>query len=97
MMIALAACVGLGDIAQVSPATTIVLNGVHAMLLLAIALALAADLRARQWPHFPSWLALPTAVWLGVMVASAGLAPRCRSGSLTYREEARRDGLASRP
>jgi O-antigen ligase len=71
----LAVCVGLGDIADVTPPGALVLNAVHALLFLAIGLALAAAIRARRWPRYPAPLALPLAIWLAVLLISAALAP----------------------
>ncbi|HEY2594685.1 MAG TPA: O-antigen ligase family protein [Chloroflexota bacterium] len=70
-LLCLAATAGLGDIAEFNPVATLVLNTVHALLPLAIVLALCSAVRNRRWPRFPSALALPSAVWLTVLVASA--------------------------
>jgi O-antigen ligase len=70
-LLCLAATAGLGDIAEFSPLATLVLNSVHLLLPLAIVLALGSAARNRRWPRFPSATALPSAVWLTVLVASA--------------------------
>jgi O-antigen ligase len=75
---ALAVCVGLGDIADRTPLTWLLLNAVRALLLVPVALALLFAFQQRRWPRFPEQLALPTAVWLGVLLASALLAPSHR-------------------
>jgi O-Antigen ligase len=72
---ALAASIGFGDIAQTNSFTTAVLNTVHALVPLAIALALTNAVLTREWPRYPMAVAVPAAVWLAVLVASAALAP----------------------
>jgi O-antigen ligase len=74
-LIALALCVGLGDIADHTPGTTLVLSAVHALPLVAVAVALLAAIQSRRWPRFPAPLAVPLAVWLAVLVLSAAFAP----------------------
>ncbi|MBV8719945.1 MAG: O-antigen ligase family protein [Chloroflexi bacterium] len=78
----LAASIGFGDIAQTNPFTTGVLSGVHALLPLAVALTVASAALTRQWPRYPAALAIPTGIWLTVLVASAVLAPSHRSDAL---------------
>ena len=70
-LVCLAATLGLGDIAQVSPIATLLGNTVRALLPLVIFLALLTSVTARRWPRFPACLALPSAAWLAVLVASA--------------------------
>lgn len=74
-IVALALLFGLGDIAQGNLATEVVLTVVHALPLALIGLMLLDAIRARCWPRYPAALALPMSVWLGVLVASAALAP----------------------
>ena len=66
----LAATAGLADIAQDRRLATVILDAVHALLPLVIVLALGSALYNRRWPRFPGVLALPSAVWLSVLVAS---------------------------
>jgi len=81
-LVGLALTVGLGDIAQVSPLDTLILNGVHGLLLLVIALTVASALQQRRWPRLPREVSGPTAVWLGVLLASAALAQAYRSEAI---------------
>ena len=67
----LAATLGLGDIAQVSPITALLLNTVRGLPPLVITLALLTAAAQHRWPRFPGSLALPCAAWLGVLVVSA--------------------------
>jgi hypothetical protein len=39
---------------------------------------------ARRWPHVPRAIALPTLVWLALLVASAALAPTYQTRSLAF-------------
>jgi O-antigen ligase len=78
----LALCLGLGDIANRTALGGVVLDAVHALVLVAIGLTLAAAIQARRWPRFPTPLALPLAVWLAVQVTSAALAPSHRAEAL---------------
>jgi len=81
-LLALAVCLGLGDIAQVSPFTTLLLNGVHALLPLAIGLAALAILSERRWPFVPRTIALPLVTWLAVQAISALTSSSYRSDAL---------------
>jgi hypothetical protein len=81
-LIMLAACVGLGDIADLNPVAALVLNAVHVLLFVSIGLAFAAAIQARRWPRYPASLALPLSVWLAVLVVSAVLAPSHRAEAL---------------
>jgi hypothetical protein len=82
----LAVSLGVGDIAQVTPFDTAVLNGVHGLLLLVIGLTLVAHIARGQRPAFPSSLALPMAAWLCVLLASAALAAGHRADALASLE-----------
>ncbi len=84
---------GLGDIAAVSPITSVLLNAVHALLLATIVLALVARIAtrsgnfdrgvaSRRWPSYARELSQSVAVWLLVLVASAGLAATHRLDAL---------------
>ncbi len=81
-LVTLALFFGLGDIAQVSTAGALVLNGVHGVLLIAIALALVNALYERQLPAFPSTVALPAAAWLAALAASAAFATTHRTEAI---------------
>jgi O-antigen ligase len=70
-LICLAATLGLGDIAQVSPPTTLALAAVRALLPIVILLAFGSALRTRAWSRLPSSIALPMAVWFALLVVSA--------------------------
>jgi O-antigen ligase len=80
--VCLAATLGFGDIAELSPLTTLLLTAIHALLPLVLCLALLGALLARRWPRFPAGLALPSAVWLVVLVASATRAPAYGSDAI---------------
>jgi putative inorganic carbon (HCO3(-)) transporter len=82
-LLALAACLGLGDIAPLTPINTVVLHSVHALLPLALGLALVAQVRKRQWPAFPAGVGLAVAAWLAVMLLSAAAAPANRAEALS--------------
>ncbi|HEX8967911.1 MAG TPA: hypothetical protein VF937_08535, partial [Chloroflexota bacterium] len=83
---ALAVSLGLGDIAQVTPAATLLVNGVHALLPAAIGLALIGAIRRRRHRHGPPSFPRPVfasiGVWLVVLLASAALAPSHRAEAL---------------
>jgi O-antigen ligase len=78
-LVCLAATSGLGDLAPAYPATTSVLNVVHALLPLALILALGNAVRSRTIPRVPRALALCSAIWFGVLVASAISADRSQT------------------
>jgi O-antigen ligase len=80
-LLCLAASLGFGDVAPVSPLTTLVSSAIHALPPLVISLAVLAALLQRRWPRFPASLAAACAVWLAVLVASAATASQ-------YRDEA---------
>ena len=80
-LMCLAASLGLGDIARVSPATSLILDAVHALLPVVILLAFFSALRTRAWSRSPRTIAIPIAVWFSLLVASALTAS-------TYRTEA---------
>jgi O-antigen ligase len=73
---------GLGDIAQVTPLNTVVLNVVRALLPITIGLALLGGLAGGQLPALPRPIALPMAAWLAVLVLSAANAPTNRLDAL---------------
>src|SRR5579864_2354338 len=81
-LIALALCVGLGDIAQVSPPTTVVLDAVHALLPCAIGLAAVCALRERRGPPVSRAIGLPLAAWLSLQLLSAVTAPSYQHDAL---------------
>ena len=85
-LIGLAASLGLGDLAQVSLATTLALDAVHALLPVVILLAFFNALRTRAWSRFPRTIAIPIAVWFSLLVASALTASSHRSEAIAALE-----------
>jgi O-antigen ligase len=71
----LALTFGLGDAAGRGPLTSLLQYAIHGLVPIAIVLALLASLRRRQWPSFPRALAVPIAIWFGILVLSAATAP----------------------
>ena len=82
MLVLLALSVGLGDIAQVTAIDVVLLNGVRALLPLAIGLAILAALVDHRWPVFPRSVGMPLAAWLLVLLLSATLAATNRGEAL---------------
>ena len=74
---ALAVSFGFGDVRPQSP-----FAAVHVLVPIAIGVSLVAALQTRARRGFPSQLALPVAVWLLVLAASAILAPRFQREAL---------------
>src|SRR5579872_1033101 len=84
--ILLALAVGFGDIAQVSPLDSIVVNGVHSLLPLSIVLVMITALRHHRLPALPRGLAAPTAAWLCVLFVSATFANSHRTDAFAALE-----------
>jgi O-antigen ligase len=85
-LVLVALSLGLGDIAQVTPVDTVLLNGVRALLPLTIGLTILTALRKHRWPVFPRRLSLPLAAWLLITLLSAALAPTNRVEALAALE-----------
>jgi O-antigen ligase len=85
-LVLLALLLGLGDIAQVTTIDVVVLNGVRALLPLAIGLAILATLVDHRWSVFPRQVSLALAAWLVVLLLSASLASTNRAEALTALE-----------
>jgi O-antigen ligase len=79
---ALALTFGLGDIARTNPLTSLGVDLVHALLPLAIGLALLAAFQARRAPKLPTRVAVPIVVWLAILVTSAALAESHQADAL---------------
>jgi O-antigen ligase len=79
---ALALSLGLGDIARTNPLTSLTLDLVHALLPLAICLALLATLQARRAPKLPTRVAVPIVLWLAILVTSAAFAESHQADAL---------------
>jgi hypothetical protein len=78
----LAVAFGLGDIAPLTPAATVVLRSLQLLPLLVLSLVLLACVARPKLVWLPWRVALPVLVWLGVLLCSALLAPTHRTDAL---------------
>src|SRR5262249_35679172 len=81
-LIGQALVLGLGDIAETSPLTTLLLSGVHALLPVCIALTLLGALARRCWPTLPVSVSVAAVVWLALLLVSALSATSHRADAL---------------
>jgi len=81
-LVIVAVAYALGDIAEISPANTALLTGVHALAPVAIVLTLVSGVWSRDVVAIPTGVVVSGVTWLAVLTLSAALAPTYQADAL---------------